>query len=78
MLIELSPSVQLRLKELAKREENGTITTVLRRAVALYELVMDSHDAGGELIVRDVAGEEIVVPLKGNPVEHLASLLRNI
>ena len=59
--MDVSPKVKDQLTDLATRTEAPTLTEVVRRALALYDLVVEHQDEGGSLVFRDSDGTEEVV-----------------
>ena len=62
--LEVSQSVRERLENLKNETEADSLTEVIRRALAVYELLWDQRKSGGKTIVRhdDVEREIIIVP----------------
>ena len=56
--LDITPRVREQLTHLEKKTEAGSITEVVRRALALYDLVMEHQDEGGKLIFKHTDGEE--------------------
>ncbi len=50
--LEVSRSVRDRLERLKDETEADSLTEVIRRALATYELLWDQHKQGGQAIVR--------------------------
>ena len=56
--LDITPRVREQLTHLEKKTEAGSITEVVRRALALYDLVMEHQDEGGKLIFKHTDGED--------------------
>lgn len=56
--IEVSPRVREKLGELQKRSEASSLTEVIRRALALYDLAVETVDQGGQLVIEHKNGTE--------------------
>ncbi|HEY3898252.1 MAG TPA: hypothetical protein VGM54_06550 [Chthoniobacter sp.] len=56
--LDVTPKVREQLDLLEARTEAGSITEVIRRALALYDLVVEHQQEGGKLIFRHADGEE--------------------
>jgi hypothetical protein len=56
--LDVSPKVREQLDRLEVRTEAGSITEVIRRALALYDLVTEHQSEGGKLVFRHPDGEE--------------------
>ena len=50
--LEVSPTVRDRLEYLQKESEAESMTEVIRRALAVYELLLAHRGAGGEVLLR--------------------------
>lgn len=55
--LDVSTRVRDQLDELESRTEAGSITEVIRRAVALYDLVIEHQQEGGRLIFEHSDGQ---------------------
>lgn len=55
---QVAVAVRDRLETLRQRSGADTLTEVVRRALATYELLLDHYSTGGTLIVRDAKGAE--------------------
>lgn len=58
LTLELSLPVRERLTSLQKRSEADSLTEVIRRSLALYDLLLAARDNGAEIIIRSPAGEK--------------------
>lgn len=56
--LDVSPKVREQLNLLEEKTEAGSITEVIRRALALYDLVVEHQDEGGKLIFRNSGGQD--------------------
>lgn len=56
--LDVTPRVREQLDLLETRTEAGSITEVIRRALALYDLVIEHQAGGGKLIFRHADGED--------------------
>lgn len=59
--LDLSPRVKVQLKDLEVKTEAGSLTEVIRRALALYDLVVEHQAEGGKLIFQDADGNAEVL-----------------
>ena len=48
--LDVTPTVREQLKSLENRTEAGSLTEVIRRALSLYDLVVEHQEQGGKLI----------------------------
>ena len=62
--LEISQAVRERLERLRERTGAETITEVIRRALALHELLLDQTDQGGEILARKDGHERLFVLVK--------------
>jgi hypothetical protein len=63
--LEVNPSVRDRLDRLREATEAESITEVIRRALAVYETLVDLSDGKGQIMLRPKGGDEtplILVP----------------
>lgn len=58
LTLELSLPVRERLTSLQQRSEADSLTEVIRRSLALYDLLLAARDNGEEIIIRSSAGEK--------------------
>jgi hypothetical protein len=56
--LDITPRVREQLTHLEAKTEAGSITEVVRRALALYDLIMEHQDEGGKLIFKHMDGDE--------------------
>ena len=56
--LDITPRVREQLSHLEKKTEAGSFTEVVRRVLALYDLVVEHQDEGGKLIFKHADGEE--------------------
>lgn len=56
--LEFSPQVQQRLLSLKARSDCASVTEVIRRSVALFDLYLDQAEDGGEIVFRNRDGSE--------------------
>ena len=63
LTLEVSASVRARMNRLRDRSDATSITEVLRRALATYEVLLDTNDAGHDIIVRSPEGDSRLVLL---------------
>lgn len=58
LTLELSVPVRERLSRLQQRSEADSLTEVIRRSLALYDLLLAARDNGEEIIIRSRDGEK--------------------
>ena len=58
LTLELSLPVRERLTSLQQRSEADSLTEVIRRSLALYDLLLAARDNGEEIIIRSTSGEK--------------------
>ena len=58
LTLELSLPVRERLTSLQKRSEADSLTEVIRRSLAVYDLLLAARDSGSEIIIRSRDGEK--------------------
>ena len=56
--LDVTPKVREQLDLLETRTEAGSITEVIRRALALYDLVIEHQSEGGKLIFQHADGSK--------------------
>ena len=56
--LDLTPQVKLRIENLRDITEAESITEVIRRALACYELLCEAQASGKSIFIRDANGEE--------------------
>lgn len=56
--LEFSPKVEERLQKLKTKSDSASVTEVIRRSIALFDLYLEQAEAGGEVIFRDRDGSE--------------------
>ena len=56
--LDLTPQVKARIEKLRDSTEAETITEVIRRSLATYELLCDAQAAGKSIVVRDPDGTD--------------------
>jgi hypothetical protein len=56
--LDVTPKIREQLDHLETQTEAGSITEVIRRALALYDLVVEHQSEGGKLVFRDAAGND--------------------
>ncbi len=59
--LAITPTVHDRLQRLRDMSESESITEVIRRAMAVYDLVLTHASEGGEVILRNPDGREETV-----------------
>ena len=59
--LDISPKVRDQLDLLERKTEAGSITEVVRRALSLYDLVVEHQGEGGKLIFRHSDGDDEVL-----------------
>ena len=59
--LDVSPKVREQLDLLETRTEAGSITEVIRRALALYDLVTEHQSEGGKLVFRFPDAEDEIL-----------------
>jgi hypothetical protein len=62
--LDLSPRVKEQLHDLQQRSDASSLVEVIRRALAVYDLVLDHEGARGKLILEYADGtrERLVLP----------------
>ena len=61
--LRLSKEAKARLDDVSERTEAGSPTEVVRRALALYDALLDQKEQGRKVILRDDDGTEREVML---------------
>jgi hypothetical protein len=56
--LALPPKIKERLESLQERSESSSVTEVIRRALALFDLVTEHGNNGGEVILKHEDGTE--------------------
>jgi hypothetical protein len=56
--LEMTPAVRARLEDLRGRTQADSLAEVVRRALAVYDLVLETRASGGDLIIRSGDGRE--------------------
>lgn len=56
--LEVNPTVKELLEDLEQRSNATSLTEVIRRSLALFDLVLEHQDAGGALVLRHGDGTE--------------------
>jgi hypothetical protein len=56
--LEIAETVRQRLESLQARSEADSMVEVIRRALAVYEVLWEAKDEGASVIVRTKGGEE--------------------
>ena len=56
--LELSRPVHEQMQALQKRSDASSLTEVIRRALALYDVVTEHLSGGGQVVLRREDGEE--------------------
>ena len=54
--LEIHPDVKARLDDLQNRTHAASLTEVIRRSLALYNLVVDLQDEGGRIVIHKKDG----------------------
>jgi cell division protein ZapA (FtsZ GTPase activity inhibitor) len=62
--MQITDDVDDRLQRLRARNGSITTTEVFRRALAVYEKLLDTVEAGGEVVLKDADGRERVLVVK--------------
>lgn len=58
LTLELSLQVRERLSSLQQRSEADSLTEVIRRSLAVYDLLLTARENGEEIIIRSQGGEK--------------------
>ena len=58
LTLELSLPVHERLRSLQQRSEADSLTEVIRRSLAVYDLLLAARENGEEIILRSSGGEK--------------------
>ena len=61
--LELTPAAKERLDKVQKATESPSIVETIRRALALYELILQRRAQGSKLIFREPTGAEREIEL---------------
>lgn len=56
--LEFPIEIEKRLKDLKQRSDSSTVTEVIRRSLALFNLYLNQTEAGKAVIFRDPSGSE--------------------
>ena len=56
LTLETAQSVRNRLENLRDRTEADSLTEVIRRALAVYDVLWEEKEKGGRLIIKDSTG----------------------
>lgn len=56
--LDVTPTVRQQLEDLEIRTEAGSLTEVIRRALALYDLVVEHQEDGGKLVFSHPDGSD--------------------
>jgi hypothetical protein len=59
--LEVHPEVRDNMKSLQKKSKAASLAEVFKRALALYEMVLDHHRAGGKIVFESKDGEREVL-----------------
>ena len=57
MNLEMSPQVREKLESISNATDES-LSQVVRRSVAIYEMLLSETSSGGEIIIRATDGEE--------------------
>lgn len=60
LTLELSLPVHERLRSLQQRSEADSLTEVIRRSLAVYDLLLAARENGEEIILRSGGGEKML------------------
>ena len=58
MNLEIAPGTKVKLDRLMEQSEADSMTEVVRRALAVYDLILGHHLSEGEIILRSGDGTE--------------------
>lgn len=61
--IDMAPEARKELPKLQKKMGAKNIVDVIRKALAVLELIVDHQKSGGKVILQDKAGEQEVLRL---------------
>lgn len=61
--LEVAPAVRDRIERLREASEAESLTEVIRRALAVYEKLIELSEKRGEIIIRTSKGEEMPLVL---------------
>jgi hypothetical protein len=61
--LEVEPEVRDNIKALRKKSKAASLAEVFKRALALYEMVLDHNSAGGKIVFEDRDGNREVLKL---------------
>jgi hypothetical protein len=59
----MTPEVRGHLEALRDKTNAATLAEVIRRALALYEVLWTEHSEGGQIIIRKGDDEQQILPL---------------
>ncbi len=60
LTLELSLPVRERLTQLQQRSEADSLTEVIRRSLAIYDLLLAAREEGAEIVIRSASGEKVL------------------
>lgn len=63
MNLEVPPEVRDNMKALQKKSKAASLAEVFKRALALYEMVLDHNSVGGKIVFEDRDGNREVLRL---------------
>jgi hypothetical protein len=63
--LEMSETVRHKLEDLQRRTDAPSLSEVIRKALAVYDLVWSAVDEGRQIVIRDDDGAEQTVILVG-------------
>lgn len=61
--LEVPPEVRDNMKALQKKSKAASLAEVFKRALALYEMVLDHNSVGGKIVFEDRDGNREVLRL---------------
>lgn len=61
--LEVSPQVRDQIKDLREKSAATSLAEVFRKALAVYDMVLDQQAAGGKVVLESATGEREIVRL---------------
>ncbi len=58
LVLEISPKIREKLDLIISRIEANSMSDVFRRALAIYEVIIEHHLSGGKIILKTKEGSE--------------------
>ncbi len=61
--LEVSPQVRDHIKDLRRKSDAASLAEVFKKALAVYDMVLDHVQSGGKVVLEDAKGGREVVRL---------------